>query len=146
VTLSQEGREGAHIAIQRRGHVQEGEERAFEGSVRIAHEIPSPTCFTMSWLRHAAVVEGPRESLLTVGAHLLDTLVTHSDTRWLPWEVIMIGVFPGEGERTLRCDPGYDVNAQPGSALFWVEPYAEPDWQEPQRYQTTTVVKVVERG
>jgi hypothetical protein len=146
VSVSRERREGALVTIQRRGRVQEGEERAFEALIRVAHEVPSLTCFTTSWLRHEAVVEGSREALLAVGGKLFHALLAHPDTRWLTWAVIMVRVFPGEGERTLRCDPGYDVKAQAGSGLFWVEPYAKPDWQKPQRYPTTTLVKVVEPG
>ncbi len=145
-SLARDYREGALIAIRAPGERAKGEARAFEPLVRIAHEIPALACATTTWLGHEAVVSGPQEELFANGRYLLDALVADPETRSLTWSVIMTRVYPGEGERTLFCDPGYDVAAQPHSALFWVEPYEKPDWRKSQRYPTTTVLRVVERG
>ncbi len=49
---------------------------------------------------------------------------------------------PGEGERTLFCDPGYDVREQPSSASVVMG--LEADWRKSQRDPTTSVLRLAE--
>ena len=147
--LAREHREGALVAIQGEAIPRDEalERRAFEALVCAAHaRLELASCATTSWLRHEAVIEGSREALLSIGGQLFEALVAHSETTRLKWSVIMTRIFPGEGERTLFCDPGYDLREQSSSALFWVEPCAKPDWRKSQRYPTTTVLRVAARG
>jgi hypothetical protein len=96
---------------------------------------PGVALYRTLWSRFTYVMRGERESLVEQAKQLVD--VATGNKEGLVVQIIMISVVR-EYERTLRCDPNYDLAASDAS-IFWAEPYAGDDWLESQRYPTVTV-------
>jgi hypothetical protein len=93
-----------------------------------------------AWSRFECALSGPREQLAAAAKLLVAGLRAQPDLQGLHWRAVLTRIFPGEPLRTLYCDPEYDLAGLEGSLVAWVEPYAGDDWQEAQRYPTTTLL------
>jgi hypothetical protein len=104
------------------------------------NSLPHAGWARAAWSRFECALPGGREELTEVAKTLLASLLEQPALRPLCWRAVLTRVFPGEALRTLYCDPANDLAGIDGSLVAWVEPYAEDDWQESQRYPTTTIV------
>ena len=103
--------------------------------------LPGVRSARLAWSRYDFVLRGAREESVAVGERLLASLTTDPRTCRVAWLVVLIRIFEGEAQRTLRCDPGYDLASLKSSTLVWVDPYPGDDWTEPQRYPSTTILR-----
>jgi hypothetical protein len=123
-------------ALRRRGV---GEVEALRGAWELAVALASPGPFgrRVAWSRFYFLLPGERPQLSEFGRTLLGRLAADARTMPLRWHIVLVAHDGAEPERTLRCDPGYDLQAYAGrSCLAWVTPYDGLDWREPQRYPT----------
>jgi hypothetical protein len=105
-----------------------------------AHLLSAQTFARAAWRGCQFLLAGSREELSALATELLQRLLARPDRACLEWRLVLTKLFPGDPERTLRCDPGYDLNGVRGSFVAWVEPYAGHDWRESQRYPSTEIV------
>jgi hypothetical protein len=131
--LAARGCSGAVLCVRARAHV------ANELIVRAAWEalvslLPADAVAVRSaWSQCDAVLEGTPEALVGTGQALIHSL-GHGECAAMAWSVALVAMAPDTVEQAFRCDPGYDLDAVPGTVLAWVEPYRGEDWREPQRY------------
>ena len=91
-----------------------------------------------AWSMFEFALEGKRFTLAPLGARLLSALRVARVPTECAWHLVFIEVFP-EAERTLWCDPGYDLRARDDKTLLaWVKPYRGADWRQPRRYPRVT--------
>lgn len=108
-----------------------------EAWTAITGQLPPGTVGARTgWSTFELVLPGERTELLERGHAWFASL-----SREVNWRVLFIQVDREEPMRTLMCDPEHDLAKHTGDLLAWVEPYAQPDWQEPQRYPTVTLVE-----
>jgi hypothetical protein len=86
------------------------------------------------WKQFEYVLRGEREVLASLGHRLLRSLRAEPSLAGLQWHLLLIEIYPESPERTLMCDPGYDVADVEGSFVAWVEPYRGDDWRASQKY------------
>ncbi len=92
------------------------------------------------WAWFNFVLEGDTITCRELGQGIIAALRQHTSWRW---HVLLTRALKGQPERTLRCDAGYALQRVAGeSALVWIEPYAEADWQESQRYPKVEFISV----
>jgi hypothetical protein len=89
------------------------------------------------WSTFDAVLPGERDVLVGVARGLLGSFTADRALARCPWQLVLVRI-SDDADRTLMCDPGYDVAAQEGDVLAWVEPYAGADWRVAGRYPTVT--------
>jgi hypothetical protein len=93
------------------------------------------------WTRFDFVLSGTQSTLSRLGQRLVAVLKGMAGS--VEWHLVFTEVFLGESERTLCCDPGYDLLTVKGrTAIAWAKPYSGEDWQLSQRYPTVTFVPV----
>jgi hypothetical protein len=102
--------------------------------------LPDARWARTAWSRFECALSGPQEQLAEAAKRLVVGLREQPDLQGLHWRAVLTRIFPGEPLRTLYCDPEHDLTGLAGSLVAWVEPYAGNDWQEAQRYPTTTVL------
>lgn len=96
------------------------------------------------WSRYEFVLEETEGDLIALGRRLLQALSGDESLAPFKWQLVFIKVFNAEPLRTLMCDPGYDIGGRTENLIAWVEPYAETDWRESQRYPTVTFPPIIE--
>lgn len=92
------------------------------------------------WSRLECALPGHHDELAELAKSLVAGLLQRSELRGLQWRAVLTRVFPGDALRTLYCDPEYDLADSQSSLVAWVDPYAGDDWQDAQRYPTTTIL------
>lgn len=112
----------------------------------IASCLPDSRWARTAWSRFECALPGSREQLAEAATLLVAALREQPDLHGLHWRAVLTRIFPGEPLRTLYCDPEYDLAGLQGSLVAWVEPYAGDDWQEAQRYPTTTLLWKASEG
>ena len=89
------------------------------------------------WTSFDAVLAGERDALIGTARGLLGSFTADRSLARCPWQIVLVRI-SDDADRALMCDYGYDVAAQVGDVLAWVEPYAGADWRLAQRYPTVT--------
>jgi len=138
--LAAAGQPGALV----RWQIQDGSPRELRGRVSaeawtaITEHVPPDTVGARTgWSTFELVLAGERSELLKQGQAWFSSLSGE-----VKWRVLFIQVDLEEPMRTLLCDPEHELAPHTGNLLAWVEPYALPDWTEPRRYPTVTLVEL----
>lgn len=100
---------------------------------------PGTVAKRVGWNALEATLGGSREVLLEQTSTLLGDLRAQAALEGALVQATLTRLYLGEIERTLHCDPGYDLRELKGDYLVWVEPYSGEDWKESRRYPTTSV-------
>lgn len=111
-----------------------------EGFDTAARHFAGAPCARATWSSTQFALTGEREYLVRSAKALVAELIAHPDCGRLIWRAILTRVFPGDARRTLQCDPAYDLQQLASSAVVWVDPYSGNDWEESQRYPTTSIL------
>jgi hypothetical protein len=94
-----------------------------------------------AWAKLEFVAHSSRKELAPLAPSLLASLSKATQSHSPRWRVMFIEAQRGAPERTLACDPEYDLEPFAGrSVVVWVTPYAGGDWREPGRYPTVEVL------
>ncbi|MEZ4222999.1 MAG: hypothetical protein R3B13_18795 [Polyangiaceae bacterium] len=124
----------------------EGVDSVLEDVRRIAHhEARGASWIRASWARHEALLLGPRAHVVASANAVACALASNPATRRFAWLVVLTRIYPGNPERTLHCDPNYDLKRLDATCVVWVEPYPGDDWQRSQRYPSVEVLQTYER-
>jgi hypothetical protein len=115
-------------------------ERMLADAAAIGKDLVGANAVRVLWARHEFLLRGTREELAPRLQALASALSADRRTAGISWLVVATRIFPGEADRTLRCDPGYDLAGVTSSAAFWVEPFPGDDWTESQRYPITAML------
>jgi hypothetical protein len=135
-----EATESSVALMQRRESGAAVHDRLLSGFLIAIRTLAAPCVARISWRGCEFLLTGSREELTQLATRLLQRLLAWRHGGSLEWRLVLTKVFVGEPDRTLRCDPGYDLASVPNSFVAWVEPYSGADWREPQRYPSTEIV------
>ncbi len=95
------------------------------------------------WDRFAFVLEGDRDGSSALARDVLKRLRATATLRVYRWHFILTQILAHDPRRTFVTDPGYDLRAAHGrDAIAWVEPYADDDCREVQRYPRVTFIDI----
>jgi hypothetical protein len=109
---------------------------------RIVDVLPANTVgHRAGWATFEFVVEAAPEDAGRLGRSMLAALRGDDALAAWRWRIIFTEIFRAEPDRTLMCDPGYDIPAT-GNVIAWVKPYPGDDWRESQRYPTVTLLEL----
>ena len=137
------GTPGAILQVEARlrdaGLAKEEETQLLEAAwVRVQGRLPDGAIARrVGWASFDAALGGRREELIATARGLLGSLCADRALARCRWQLVLVAI-DGDPDRALSCDPGYDVAAQPGDVLAWVEPYAGDDWRIAGRIPTVS--------
>jgi hypothetical protein len=94
-------------------------------------------CRTL-WSRFSFVFELEKQAAAPLGRRLLQALSRELRPSQWTWRIVFTEIDCQDSDRTLMCDPDYDLNKVQGNTIAWVRPYCGPDWRESQRYPSVT--------
>jgi hypothetical protein len=93
-----------------------------------------------AWSALEFAVEGEKSTLVALGQEALRIVKQIEGSARLHWHLLFTALQSAAVERTLRCDPGYELRAaERCSIIAWVTPYDGDDWRESTRYPTVTL-------
>jgi hypothetical protein len=134
---------GALLQIEARlrgvGLARDDEAALLEAAWTRAHgRLPDGTVARRTgWASFDAVLTGERDAVVGIARGLLGSITADRALARCPWQLVLVRI-SDDADRALLCDAGYDVTAQSGDVLAWVEPYAGADWRVAGRYPTVT--------